>query len=339
MSDAQFLRILIFSILFGFLGGCAIGFDHTLFMTKSNVGLDIDTKSPTAEISVARRELVIAPAFEGGQTPAVHASFSTANRKLFGFNVSSVFAGGDAAATLSEKIPYKESDSELCLSERPVGRPHLLGLIPLGTYELSKPSEINPFIFGTDTTFGIKVAWSGMTAQFPDSLKIGFNRKELAIAPVSLREGGGVGKKCAEENKKFSAEMPAFLATIQVASEFASPASQDANYRQSFSTGVAATKLAQDPYVKQLILSRLDRAPDPEKGTYGPDENSKCIQDWLTADVTKQAERVEEINTWWKDKKHTDKSWPLLIDAKENATERAQLIKDKKIDTNNCKGA
>lgn len=334
MSSKNFSRIGVLLLLFGLLGGCAIGFDHTLFMTKSNVGVDIDTKPPTAEISVARRELVIAPAFEGGQTPPVHASFSTADRKLFGFDVSSVFAGGDAASTLSEKKPYLEYDSEFCLSKKPVGRPYLLGLIPLGTYELPKSGEIRPFVFGTDTTFGVKVAWSGMTAQFPDSLKIGFNRKEFALAPVFGKKGK-VGEKC----PKYSVEMPPFLATIQVASNFASPSSVDANYRQSFSTGTAATKLAQDPYIKQLILSRLDRALDPEKGTYGPDKNSKCIQNWLSADATEQAERAEEINTWWKDKKHADKSWPLLIDAKEHVTEREQFIKDKKIDTNNCKGA
>ncbi|MBL8500128.1 MAG: hypothetical protein JNL77_06005 [Nitrosomonas sp.] len=339
MNNAKFLKISSSFLVLVSLGGCAIGFDHTLFMTKSNVGVDIDTKAPTAELSIARRELVIAPTFEGGQTPPVHASFSTGQRLLFGFDVSSVFSGGDAAATISEKVPYKEGESELCLSERPVGRPYLLGLIPLGTYELPKPSEIHPFVFGTDTTFGVKVAWSGMTAQFPDSLKIGFNRKELALAPVILRENEGVSQKCVGEKKKFSAEMPSFLATIRVATDFASPSSQNAKYRQSFSTGVAATKLAQNPYVKELIWTLLDRAQEPEKGTYGPDNNSKCIQDWLSADTTKQAEHVDIINKWWMHRSHIDKSWPLLITSKEHGAERSKFVEEMKIDTNNCKGA
>lgn len=338
MSSKNFSRIWVLLLLFCLLGGCAIGFDHTLFMTKSNVGIDIDTKSPTAEISIARRELVIAPAFEGGQTPPVHASFSTGNRKLFGFDVSSVFAGGDAAATVSEKTENVRRNSEICLSEKPVGRPYLLGLIPLGTYELPKRNEISPFVFGTDTTFGVKVAWSGMTAQFPDSLKIGFNRKEMALAPVILREETGVSNKCSKKKMKFSAEMPAFLATIRVASEFASPLTEDAKYRQSFSTGIAATKLAQDKYVKELIWLMLDRAPDPEKGIHGRDMNSECIQGWLDADTTKKAERVEIINNWWMKRNHIDKSWPLLISAKEHGAERTKFVEEMKIDTNNCKG-
>lgn len=338
MNNTNFLNISSSVLLLVSLSGCAIGFDHALFITKSNIGVDIDTKSPTAEISIARRELVIAPAFEGGQTPPVHASFSTGNRKFFGFDVSSVFAGGDAAVTVSEKKENVRRNSEICLSERPVGKPYLLGLIPLGTYELPKRNEISPFVFGTDTTFGVKVAWSGMTAQFPDSLKIGFNRKEMALAPVILREETGVSNECSEKEMKFSAEMPAFLATIRVASEFASPSSQDAKYRQSFSTGIAATKLAQDKYVKDLIWSMLDRAPDPEKGIQERDMNSECIQRWLDADATKKAERVEIINNWWMKKNHIDKSWPLLISAKEHGAERTKFVEEMKIDINNCKG-
>lgn len=328
------LRIWFVFVLSGFIGGCAIGFDHTLFMTKSNIGVDIDTKPPTAEISVARREIVIAPTFEGGQTPPVHASFSTGNRKLFGFDVSSVFAGGDAAATVSEKAIDVEKDSEICLSERPIGRPYLLGLIPLGTYELPKRSEIRPFVFGTDTTFGVKVAWSGMTAQFPDSLKIGFNRKEMALSPVILKEENAVSENCTKKNMKFSAEMPAFLATIRVASEFASPESQDAKYRQSFSTGTAATRLAQDEYVKELIWSMLDRAPEPIVVTYGPDDHSACIGRWLESDVAQKDKKRNEINNWLKNKGHTIKS-TSFITSKEFSNERIQLIKEKEL---NCKG-
>lgn len=324
MSSAQFLRILILSIFLSLLGGCAIGFDHTLFMTKSNVGVDIDTKPPTAEISVARRELVIAPAFEGGQTPPVLAGFSTTNRLLFGFGVSSVFAGGDAAYVLSK--PGQEGDiPKLCLKARPEGKLHL-GPIPLGTYPLPTTGEIRPFIFGTDTTFGLKVAWSGMTAQFPDSLKIGFNRKELALAPVFGRESG-------DQDCPYSVGMPPFLASIEIASETASPQSFAATYRQSFSTGSAAVELAKEPYVKQLLLSRLDRAP--EEDIYGPDKNSQCIKKWLSEDVTKKPARAKEINDWLKNKGHADKSLPLLISGEKFATERSQFVKDKNI---NCEG-
>ena len=49
--------------------GCSALEEHVLFMTKTNVGIDVDSKPPTAEISIARREAVLEPTFEGGQTP------------------------------------------------------------------------------------------------------------------------------------------------------------------------------------------------------------------------------------------------------------------------------
>lgn len=276
MNRSISFRICFFLILAGLLGGCAIGFDHTLFVTKSNVGIDIDTKPPTAEISVARRELVIAPTFEGGQTPPVLAGFRTDNRLLFGFDVSSVFAGGDAAMTLSKPGIGSDHMSKLCLKSKPEGKPHL-GPIPLGTYPLPTSGEIRPFVFGTDTTFGLKIAWSGLTAQFPDSLKMGFSRKELALVPV-------FGRDDPDKNCSYSVEMPAFLASIEIPSKFTTPQSSETAYQQSFSTGSAAVQLAGIPYVKHLLLSRLDRSS--ETASFGPDHISDCIQQWLLEDET-----------------------------------------------------
>jgi hypothetical protein len=245
--------------MIGILTGCGLGFDHTLFMTKSNIGVDIDTKPPTAEISVARRELVIAPSFEGGQIPPVLAGFNTGNRLLFGFDVSSVFAGGDAALTLSKSGKGETHGAKLCLNQPPIGKPHIGPISLGGDYPLPTAGEIHPFVFGTDTSFGLKVAWSGMTAQFPDTVKIGFNRKELAYAPVFGQEapknedGTSTVPDC-----KYSVEMPAFLASIEVGADVSSPQSFNSKYRQSFSTGAAAIELAGDLSVKKLMLSRLD---------------------------------------------------------------------------------
>lgn len=322
MNNAKFLKICSSFLLLISLGGCAIGFDHTLFMTKSNVGVDIDTKAPTAEISIARRELVIAPAFEKGQTPPVLAGFRTGNRLLFGFDVSSVFAGGNAALMLSDPNNIKEN-SELCLQIKPEGKLHL-GPIELARFSLPTTGEIRPFIFGTDTTFGIKVAWSGMTAQFPDSLKIGFNRKELALAPVFGSDKGT--KDC-----PYLVGMPPFLASIEMTSETATPQKFDLAYRQSFSTGSAAVELAKDPNIKKLLLTRLDR---PITGLFDENEDSKCINRWLGSDISQKKEKTNEINNWLKGKGYKFKS-SLLIHTEEFSNERAQFIKEKGI---NCIG-
>lgn len=68
------LRLLPPLALAAFGVGC-VGHNHTLFVTKSNAGLDFETTPPTTEITIARKEFVIAPAFEDGATPPVMASF------------------------------------------------------------------------------------------------------------------------------------------------------------------------------------------------------------------------------------------------------------------------
>src|ERR1051326_8096735 len=90
-SAVLFAPLVLFS-------GC-VGYNTTLFMTKSNAGLDLDAKPPTAEINISRKEGVIAPSFEGGQTPPVMASFSaksgSGGMRRFFFGVNQSFAGGD----------------------------------------------------------------------------------------------------------------------------------------------------------------------------------------------------------------------------------------------------
>ena len=69
------IRLIVLVMLCAVPSGCALGYDRMLLITKTNVGLDIDSKPPTAEISIARREGVIAPSFEEGKALPVLASF------------------------------------------------------------------------------------------------------------------------------------------------------------------------------------------------------------------------------------------------------------------------
>ena len=99
----QVLRwMMLWCFLPGLLTGC--GTDRLLFVTKSTVGIDIDSRPPTSEIAINRKEGVIERVFEGGQTPPVVASFKAdANpiARFFGFGIGSTFATGDAAEALS----------------------------------------------------------------------------------------------------------------------------------------------------------------------------------------------------------------------------------------------
>ena len=116
------------------LTGC-VGYNTVLFTTKSNAGLDFDTKPPTAEINISRKEGVVEPVFEGGKTPPVMASFSSqigsgGGIGRFFFGVDQTFAGGDSAVTMAklyndeqkiEETPenLKRFDSGIPLSKLP----------------------------------------------------------------------------------------------------------------------------------------------------------------------------------------------------------------------------
>lgn len=275
------------------LQGCA-GYNTTMFMTKSNAGLDIDMKPPTAEINISRKEAVIEPAFEKGQTPPVMASFKPnvgfgGRMGNYFLGVDQTFAGGDAALTMAslydsptpaiaDLVKY---DSTLTVTNSVKKHGWFWAWIVDPLFTPAEPDVIRPFIFGTDTQLGLKVAWSGAGGQFPDTVKAGFNRKEFAWAPVTMTQD------------RTKIKMPSFLATIQsniggesstnksnmtnITTQASSPRNgggalgpitnimlnvpdQSGSIKsiQYFATGEAATALARQKDVRDAMLKRLD---------------------------------------------------------------------------------
>lgn len=282
--------------------GCA-GYNTTMFMTKSNAGLDIDMKPPTAEINISRKEAVIEPAFEKGQTPPVMASFKP-NVHFGGalgnyfLGVDQTFAGGDAALTMAMLyadptptfVEAGKFDSTLDITNNNSNTNHCWFYREFFTP--ANPDEIRPFFFGTDTQLGLKVAWSGAGGQFPDTVKAGFNRKEFAWAPITMSQDGKHIK------------MPSFLATIQsniggesstnksditnITSKVSSPRSGGGSVSsvtnimmnvpdqsggiysiQYFATGEAASQLARQKDVRDAMLKRLDPTYSPTTPEFG----------------------------------------------------------------------
>jgi hypothetical protein len=249
------MKILLCLLPLGF-AGCA-GYNHTLFMTKSNVGLDFDTKPPTLEVTVSRKEAVIAPSFEGGRTPPVLASFKpdAGAGSAFGnffLGVDQAFAGGDAAVAMAalyatNYTPPRHDrtnyDSALHLSQPPKYTDPFR--------RLAKPGTTRPFIFGTDTTLGLKAAWTGTGGQFPDTVRLGFNRKEFAWAPVSMTATSNAN------TTNYQVKMPSFLATIDSRIETGGKEG-GISALQYFATGDAATLLALQPVPREAMVYRLD---------------------------------------------------------------------------------
>ncbi len=239
--------------------GCAR--THILFMTKSNVGLDFDSKPPTLEITVSRKEVVVAPVFEGGQTPPVAASFKpraggTGFANFF-LGVDQTFEGGDAALAMaslyaSNNAPSASSrtnyDSALKLTQPPRYT---------GSFRrVPGPGESRTFIFGTDTSLGLKAAWSGAGGQFPDTVRLGFNRKEFAWAPLFLATNPPAQT---DASPSYSIKMPSFLATIESQIDLGNNNS-GIKALQYFAAGESATLLALQPEVRMAMIKRLDPA-------------------------------------------------------------------------------
>jgi hypothetical protein len=304
----SFMRMIFLVLLVVLLSGCA-GYDRVLLVTKTNVGLDIDTKPPTAEITIARRELAIQPTFpnyevkkngersknEESGLPLL-AAFGLAG-SFFNPNITAHFAGGDAAVNLVASDNSEDANSALCLTKEPKDARGLFlrfwHFITLQEYQDIK-DEPRPFYFATDTSYGVKMAWSGTAGPYPDSLKLGYNRKEFASPPVFIE---GEGSCTTVKNKPgFEVKLPSFYASIDNAGGYTTLTESKVKHVQFFATGEAATRFAKNPYVKKVAFRQMapDAAELKRKELGLNQELLKEIEDAFNkADSTKKTEIME----------------------------------------------
>lgn len=281
-------RIVLFCALVALVaGGCGLGYNRLLFFTTTNFGLNVDGTPPTAEINIARREGVIAPAFDGDKSPPVLGMFKSVGG-IYNPSLSGVFAGGQAAELVAEPVvtgvqsptptgqPVATPTPEpYCVSDPPSSAVlDALGAIPyVGAAFSEQNDRARPFFFATDTMTGIKVAWTGTGGAYPDQLKFGYNRKEFAYAPVfgepsasgTPTPGGVLAREaaapatvtppCSEGKKRVS--MPSFLATIIDGADASQPANLRLNYVQFFATGRAADRLAKRDDVRAMVANQM----------------------------------------------------------------------------------
>ncbi|MBI5852926.1 MAG: hypothetical protein HZB39_18100 [Planctomycetes bacterium] len=246
------------------LAAC-IGYDRMLFTTKSNVGVDLDTSPPTFDVTIARREVVIEPTFQDGKTPPVMASFSSKVGGLSRFfaGVAMTFATGDAAVALArftgtqEDGTAKADGSASDAVTRVDSAEDVGGALPGGGKIFATSPYTNghstPLVFGTDSSLGLKVGWSGMDL-YPTTLKFGFNRKELAIAPIFATKTNVDGKDV------FRVKVPSLLATLNSDTSIGKANENETNrvrYLQYFATGRAATELALKRNVREPVLELM----------------------------------------------------------------------------------
>lgn len=257
------------------LSGCAVGYNSVLFVTRTNVGVDIDSRPPTLEVGVGRQEGVFEPQFEGGKTLPVLASFRSKvmgpKRLLMG--MSSAFATGRSAIAMTQFYDKPDAgdvdDIEydgLELTKELDVRPKFLFFELPWHVPYQKPGEVSPLFFGTKTNLGLQVEWDGTAGQYPSGAHLGYKRKELAWTSVSETPNSGYG--AAEFPVKV--DVPSLLATVDTDVEGEDNVKFD--YLQYFATGDAATNLAVQPQVREVMLRILGPDPNMKLATVGDDE-------------------------------------------------------------------
>lgn len=306
------------------LQGCGAGYNHVLFMTKSNVGLDIDTEPPTLDVNFNRREFVIEPTFEEGKTLPVQASFrsSTGGLANFLFGVGSTFTTGEAAVAMTELYDEDDAKPEQAEShvtlldgvetrkiefrkyngEELVHEPKKKKLFGQNTKSVAflEPGLVKPVVFGTDTQLGVGVKWNNPTSPVPQSLKVGFNRSEGAWAPVTIKELTGADKTNPLAN--YRVNMPSLLASIESNVSISTMNGSTIRSLQYFATGKAATNLALRRDVRKAMLEQANPVLKlkTEEEKLAITTEAKDLQTWLETapnSATKN-KRVNIIKAW-----------------------------------------
>lgn len=223
------------------LMGCSLGQDSILFVTKTSVAIDIDTNPLTFDVGYGRYEGSIAPVAEDGQILPLLASVnaeSTISSDVFGAGVSQNFGVGNAAVIMSQ---YLGSDSNP-INNQSVNFSQLI----------DKPASIKGMInddtkryfFGTKTTLGFTTSFAPERGYAPDSISLGYKRKELAYVPIK------------ENSTPGTLSIPSMIATTGT-SENAGVNESGFSVTQFYATGKAASYLAANPTIRNSVITKI----------------------------------------------------------------------------------
>lgn len=266
MRNYAAVTLTVWSVLA--LAGCATP-DYVLFVTKTSIGIDFDSKPASASIAYDRIEGYIAPSYDSGEIPAVVASVKS-DGGIFNPQIRQIYATGDAAEIVvgARTYPDKTKDKEV---------PKLQGNKKL-------------MFFGTTTTTGLKV---GFSTNLPDSLIFGFKRKEFSFIPL-----GTVGTG-AEAYDVY----PSVLASIDTAAKAGTPSETGLRNAQFFATGQAARFLATNEDIRGDFKRQAERSLAVATGL-SQTEAARALRAYANAPGLTEAEkdsRQKKIEQAYKD--------------------------------------
>ena len=193
---------------FALLVGCAQP-DRVLFVTGTQIDLGYDASLSNLNIGYDRNELVVGPADpQSGTLPPVYA-YIASDVGIVQTAVKQLYATGKAAVSVAAAPPATVT----CVAGTSSG----------GTRKV--------MVFGTTTHFGLKAHFVGET---PDSVSLGFKRKEFSLLPVE--DPGKLGS---------------VLAGLDLKNTLGIAPGTGVGVKQVIATGAAAECFAQDPDINR----------------------------------------------------------------------------------------
>jgi hypothetical protein len=211
------------------LAACADVTNTAIFVTSSSVGINADGKPPTIAVAYERVEGFIGPRSNNGGAPPVVASMET-DGSVFSPQIRQTYATGPASVIAVTAGTGSAANDTVDADEKKGGPKDLEG-----------PRK--PMFFGTGTTLGFKVGFGAEGT--PDSLVLGYKRKEISVIPLGVTRDEKTGKE--------KAHYPSVLASIDTTSRMTDVPTAGLATKQFFATGRAADILANNPNITKAF--------------------------------------------------------------------------------------
>ncbi len=237
-NKACFLLVFICSNLMA----CAVGKESILFVTKTSIAVDVDTNPPTFDVGYGRYEGSIAPVVTSGEVLPLLSSISAdagINSKVFGSGVAQNFGVGNAAVIMSQYLgsqanPVDNSSTSFAT------------LVAAPASVTGSTATGRRYFFGTKTTVGFTTSFAPERGFSPDSISLGYKRKEFAYVPIR-QNGTGAETRLS---------IPSMLATSGTSTS-AGVNQSGFSTSQFYATGMAANYLAAHPVIRNSVISKI----------------------------------------------------------------------------------
>lgn len=283
LIHSLFALVLLGGVLL--LSGCSLGRNNLVFVTKTSYGLDVDRTPPTFHVAYGRKEGMLGPVYANGADLPVLASFHSEDGAVR-TSIGQSFATGKAAELLAQ---YLGTSASLTPASA-IAATEITGkaTVDVGT------GEAKAHFFGTETTFGVTVLFAPEANMLPESLAVGYKRKEAALVPIRINTVG----------TNNSASVPSLVATIGVGVQADNFAGSKSSRNQFFASGKAADYLMARREIRDTIgfrvLNDQEAVNELRLRTYSQSTTSDRLRRWLEAAPTPEVrdQRQAAIRTW-----------------------------------------